>query len=134
MIPEPGTSCKSMIFRTTETNSPATNQNKLQDSNQTTITNGPTASADNSSSSSGAVYVFKRTGATWTQEAYLKTSNSEASDEFGRSVAVSGDTIVAGAQYEDSNQTTITNGATASSDNSLSGSGAAYVFKRTGST
>jgi FG-GAP repeat/IPT/TIG domain len=104
-----------------------------ESSNQTTITNGTTASADNSAAFSGAAYVFKRTGTTWAQEAYLKAPNADSSDIFGFPVSISGDTIVVGAYGEDSNQTTITNGATASSDNSKSSSGAAYVFKRLGS-
>jgi hypothetical protein len=103
-------------------------------SNQTTITNGTSASADNSLANAGAGYVFKRTGTTWAQEAYLKAPNSGADDRFGYSVAISGDTVVVGAYGEASNQTTITNGATASADNSLADAGAAYVFRRSGTT
>jgi hypothetical protein len=105
-----------------------------EDSNQTTITNGTTASSDNSASESGAAYVFVRSGTTWSQQAYLKAPNAEAGDWFGWSVSISGDTIVVGANLEDSNQTTITNGTTASSNNSASNSGAAYVFVRSGAT
>jgi hypothetical protein len=104
----------------------------LENSNQTTITNGATASADNSASNAGAVYIFRRTGVNWAQEAYLKAPNAEAYDYFGYSVAVSGDTVAVGAYYEASNQTTITNGATASTDNSTPGAGAVYIFRRTG--
>ena len=100
-----------------------------EDSNQTTITNGSTASANNSASASGAAYVFTRSGTIWSQQAYLKAPNAKAGDQFGISVAISGDTIAVGAYYEDSNQTTITNGSTASSDNSATDAGAAYVFK-----
>lgn len=103
-----------------------------EDSNQTTITNGSTASANNSASNSGAVYVFQRDGTTWTQEAYLKAPNAGNNDEFGDSVSISGDTIVIGAPGEDSNQTTITNGATATADNSATDAGGVYVFQRTG--
>jgi hypothetical protein len=105
-------------------------------SNQTTITNGTTASANNSAARSGAVYVFKRAGSVWAQEAYLKAFNAESDDKFGvdSGLGISGDTIVAGALYEDSNQTTITNGSSASANNSSADSGAAYVFKRTGLT
>ena len=103
-------------------------------SNQTTITNGPTASADNSAPIAGAVYVFTRSGTAWSQQAYLKAPNAEAGDAFGSSVAISGDTLVVGATGEDSNQTTITNGTTASTDNSAIGAGAAYVFTRSGTT
>jgi hypothetical protein len=78
---------------------------------------------------SGAVYVFVRSGTNWTQEAYLKASNTQFGDIFGRSVAVSGDTIVVGAPREDSRATGV-NGDQA--DNGLSDSGAAYVFVRSG--
>lgn len=48
-------------------------------------------------------------------------------------VSIDSDTIVVGALYEDSNQTTITNGTTSNNDttSSISNSGAAYVYKRT---
>jgi hypothetical protein len=103
-------------------------------SNQTTITNGSGASSNNLSAFSGAAYIFVRSGTSWTQQAYLKSPNSEYGDGFGYSVAISGDTIVVGVDAEDSNQTTITNGSTASDDNSLLNSGAAYVFVRSGTT
>jgi hypothetical protein len=101
-------------------------------SSQQTITNGTGASADNAAASAGAAYVFKRTGSTWAQEAYLKAPNAEANDNFGWSVAISGDTVIAGAPSEQSNQRTVSNGTTASANNSSSEAGAAYVFKRTG--
>ncbi|MCG6167709.1 FG-GAP repeat protein [Leptospira sanjuanensis] len=103
-----------------------------ESSGDTTITNGTTASADNSAASSGAVYVYRRSGTAWAQEAYLKASNADAGDLFGYSVAIHGDTIAVGANGESSNQITITNGTTASADNSKSESGAVYVYKRTG--
>lgn len=43
--------------------------------------------SDNSAESSGAVYVFARTGTTWAQQAYVKASNTDAGDQFGWSVA-----------------------------------------------
>ena len=97
-------------------------------SSQTTITNGATASTANSAYQAGAAYVFSRMGTTWVAQAYLKAPNAELNDDFGLAVAVSGDTIVVGADREDSSQTTITNGATASTNNSVSEAGAAYVF------
>ncbi|HMV44006.1 MAG TPA: FG-GAP repeat protein, partial [Leptospiraceae bacterium] len=83
----------------------------------------------------GAVYVFKRTGNTWINEAYLKAPNAEGGalgtgDNFGGRVSISGDTIVVGANSEDSNQTTITNGSTVIDNNSATESGAVYVFRR----
>ena len=49
---------------------------------------------DNSAVDSGAVYVFTRTGSNWSQQAYVKASNTEANDGFGVSVALAGDTLV----------------------------------------
>ena len=107
---------------------------RYEDSNQTTITNGTSASSNNSSENSGAVYVYKRTGSTWAQEAYIKPSNSDAGDGFGGSVSISGNLMAVGATGEDSNQVTITNGSTASSNNDTSNSGAVYIFERTGTS
>ncbi len=86
---------------------------------------------DNSSTGSGAAYVFVRSGGVWSQQAYLKASNPDVQDSFGRAVAISGDTIVVGAPHESSNAQGV-NGNDA--DNSTSGSGAAYVFVRNGTT
>ncbi len=85
--------------------------------------------ADNLAQGSGAVYVFERNGANWSQQAYVKASNTEAYDWFGWSVALSGDgkTLAVGAPNEASVVPGI-NGI--QSDNSVSGAGAAYVFYR----
>ena len=99
----------------------------IEASAQTGVTNGDGASSDNTATNSGAVYVFVRNGTTWTQKAYLKAPNADANDYYGL-CAISGGTIAVGAMFESSNQTTITNGSTASSDNSLPESGAIYVF------
>jgi hypothetical protein len=87
--------------------------------------------ADNSAVDSGAVYVFARTGTTWTQEAYIKASNTGAGDSFGYSVSLSGDgtRLVVGSIFEDSSATGVGG---AQADNSAADSGAAYVFLRTG--
>ncbi|AFM11674.1 FG-GAP repeat protein [Turneriella parva] len=105
---------------------------KGESSAQTTITNGPTASTDTSTANSGAVYVYRRTSGTWAQEAYIKAGNSEYLDLFGYSASISGDAIVVGAYNEDSGQSTITNGSGTSSDNSITNSGAVYVYRRSG--
>ncbi len=39
--------------------------------------------ADNSAADAGAAYVFVRSGTTWSQQAYLKASNTGADDYFG---------------------------------------------------
>ncbi len=50
--------------------------------------------SDNSLDYSGAAYVFVRNGETWSQQAYLKASNTDAQDRFGHSVSISGDTLI----------------------------------------
>lgn len=82
---------------------------------------------NNSAPGAGAVYVYVRSGNTCVQEAYLKASNAEENDRFGRTVAIEGDTIVVGAPNEGSSATGI-NGNPA--DNGRPYSGAAYVFVR----
>jgi hypothetical protein len=99
---------------------------KVEDSNATGI-NGD--GSNNSATNSGAAYVFVRNGTTWSQQAYLKASNTETDDNFGYSVAVSGDIVVVGARDEDSNAMGIDGN---QSDNSAPSSGAAYVFMREG--
>ena len=86
---------------------------------------------DDSAPDSGAVYVFRRTGATWQQEAYLKASNTGAGDLFGRSLAVSGDTLAVGAVGESSAAQGVGGN---QDDDSAPDSGAVYVFRRTGTT
>jgi hypothetical protein len=91
---------------------------------------------NNRALSAGAAYVFVRSGTDWTQQAYLKASNTGVGDRFGGSVAVSGDTVVVGAPFEYSNATGVnappTGGTGTQADNSAGDSGAAYVFVRSG--
>jgi len=89
--------------------------------------------ADNSAAGAGAVYVFTRVGTNWTQQAYVKASNTEAGDQFGISVALSGDgnTLAVGATGEASAATGIGGN---QADNSGAGAGAVYVFTRSGTT
>ncbi len=74
----------------------------------------------NSTTNAGAVYVFVRTGSTWSQQAQLTASDAASNDNFGAAVAISGDTIVVGAYGDD-------NGFN-------SDQGSAYVFVRSGTT
>jgi hypothetical protein len=101
-------------------------------SDQVGPTNGSGGSSDDSANDAGAAYVFVRSGTSWVQQAYLKAGNTKPGDQFGRAVAIDGDTIVVGAANEQSNQVGPTNGTGGSADESLSGSGAAYVFSRAG--
>ncbi len=71
---------------------------------------------DDMGSSSGAAYVFERTGGAWTQVAKLTAPDGAAGDEFGRSVCVAEGAIVVGAPGDDGAYTT--------------NSGSAYVFER----
>ena len=45
--------------------------------------------------------MFVRSGGAWTQQAKLTASDAAADDLFGYSVAVSGDTAVVGANFDD---------------------------------
>ena len=92
----------------------------------------PAAQTDNHAEGAGAVYVFRRSGAIWSQEAYLKASNTNPGDQFGYSVAIYGDTIAVGARDEDGAGTGVN--PTTQSDNSATDSGAVYLFKRSGET
>jgi FG-GAP repeat len=86
--------------------------------------------ADDSANESGAVYLFTRRGGMWSQQAYVKGSNTQAFDEFGGAVALSRDgrTLVVTAHGEDSAARGV-NGNQA--DNSVDEAGAAYVFEVT---
>jgi hypothetical protein len=66
--------------------------------------------------STGAAYIFKRDGSTWVEEEKLIASDAEDGDFFGYSVSIDGTYALVGA-YGDN-----------------SGTGAAYIFKRDGST
>ncbi|MDH5752267.1 MAG: FG-GAP repeat protein [Deltaproteobacteria bacterium] len=74
---------------------------------------------------SGAAYVFERNPETgdWNQTAILRASDAQTGDNFGKSVAISGDYAIVGAYFE--------NGGT---DDPASDSGSAYVFRRDAAT
>ena len=91
--------------------------------------------ADNSAVSAGAVYTYRRTGTTWAQEAYIKPQTPAMfanGDLFGFSLGLSadGNTLAVGV-YDEGGSSRGVNGMV---DNMRGGSGAAYVFTRTGST
>jgi hypothetical protein len=72
----------------------------------------------------GAVYVLDDT-LDITSYSYIKPSNTGQIDEFGSSVALSGNTLAVGAPREDSNATGINGNQL---DNSAPDSGAVYIF------
>ena len=74
---------------------------------------------DHGGSHSGSAYVFSRSGGVWSQQAKLTASDPAPLDHFGVSVAVSDDTAVIGAYWD---------------DDGGSNSGSAYVFSRSGGT
>ena len=69
-----------------------------EDSSATTV-NGNQGNDD--LGDSGALYVFREQGGLWAQEAYLKGSRAGSSDRLGTSLAMDGDTIVAGVPNKD---------------------------------
>lgn len=56
---------------------------------------------DDSGSYSGSAYVFERSGSDWTEVAKLTAPGAAANDSFGKEVAISGSTLVVGAQGDD---------------------------------
>ena len=74
---------------------------------------------DDNGSSSGAAYVFVRSGTVWTEQQKLTASDGAASDQFGYRVDLSGGTAVVSAAFDDDDG---------------SSSGSAYVFVRSGTT
>jgi hypothetical protein len=83
--------------------------------------------------SMGAAYVFVRAGTTWSQQAFLKASNTGPNDWFGSRVALSGNgnLAVVGASLEDVAARGVNGG---QNDRSAPEAGAVYVFARTGTT
>ncbi len=69
---------------------------------------------DDNGGSSGSAYVFRSNGPGWVEQTKLTASDGAAYDLFGYSVAISGDTAVCGAYWDDDNG---------------GGSGSAYVFR-----
>ena len=93
----------------------------------------------------GAAYIFSPSGTTWSQQAYLKASNTGRApvpgvaedwgdgDQFGFSLAISGDgnTVAVGSISEDSVGAGINN-MRLQDDDSANSAGAVYVFMRNG--
>ena len=68
---------------------------------------------------SGHVWVFTRSGNTWTEQQQLVASDQANGDEFGYAVDISGDTIIIGARQEEADGTN---------------HGSVYIFNRSGTT
>ncbi|MEZ9699548.1 FG-GAP repeat protein, partial [Vibrio sp. 10N.286.45.F3] len=77
----------------------------LSSDGNTLAVGAPREDSNGTGANSGAVYLFRYRASTWTQEAYIKASNTDSDDYFGTSVALSsdGNTLAVGADSEDSN-------------------------------
>jgi hypothetical protein len=100
---------------------------------------GDIEQSDNSASNSGAVYVFHKVASTWSQQAYLKSNNSQIGHQFGAfgalDVSDDGNIIAVGALYDDSGargtkDTTSQSNPGNGLDTSQTDAGAAYIFTR----
>jgi hypothetical protein len=70
---------------------------------------------DDTAASSGSAYIFSFNGSSWGQEAKLNAFDAASSDQFGTSVAVSGDAVAVGAMLDDT---------------FLGDTGSVYVYRR----
>jgi hypothetical protein len=87
--------------------------------------------SDDTADGAGAVYVFTRDSAgDWSQQAYLKASNTRASAAFGASVALSGERLAVGAPGEASDAVDVDGN---QNNQNAPQSGAVYLFDRDGS-
>ena len=87
---------------------------------------------DNTAAEAGAAYVFTRDVAgLWSQQAYIKASNTDAGDRFGAALALAedGDVLAVGASAEAGGVSGID---AVQNDNSAAGAGAVYLFRRDG--
>jgi FG-GAP repeat len=86
---------------------------------------------NNAANSTGAVYLFGRSAATWTQQVYLKAPNADPFDELGNrgpnalALSADGKTLAVGSGAEDGNGS---GSPSNQSDNSASGAGAVYLY------
>lgn len=81
------------------------------------------AAGNDDAKQSGAVYLFSTNDGAWQQLAYVKASNAEAKDFFGRSLALADGDLAVGAEMESGGWAEPLD----PSDNSVKGSGAVYV-------
>jgi alpha-tubulin suppressor-like RCC1 family protein len=75
---------------------------------------------DTDGTNAGGAYIFNFSGGTWTQQPKIVSSDIAAGDVFGYAVGIDGDYAIVGAQSADLGD--------------LSNAGAAYIFKRSGTS
>lgn len=73
---------------------------------------------DENGEESGSVYIFRRNGSVWTEEAKITPDDGDENDRFGRSISIAGDYVAISAAQKD--------------EHGMDGSGSAYVFKNEG--
>lgn len=93
---------------------------------------GAPAEAESPTTANGAVYVFRRSGTSWSLEATIRAPNRDSSDRFGSAVALDGDVLVISAMGEDGSGTGTTS--SPSVENGTTDSGAIYVYRREGTS
>jgi FG-GAP repeat len=84
---------------------------------------------------SGAAYVFRKRGGRWEEETYFKAFNRDAFALFGESVALEGNFLFVGAPGESGSHATadaqeIASGAIEAETDTVTASGAVYVYQR----
>lgn len=89
-------------------------------------TTGVNSTRDESAMDAGAAYVFTRSGGAWSQQSYVKASNTRAHQRFGWALAISagGNTLAIGAFLENSGTT----GVNSTPDESAAHAGAVYLY------
>ncbi len=75
---------------------------------------------NNNLSKAGSAYIFKNNAGTWTQTQKIIANDRTAGDEFGWSVAISGNTIIVGAHLEDEDENGL---------NTIYHAGSCYIFE-----
>jgi hypothetical protein len=83
-----------------------------------TVVAGAFSDDNGAKADQGSAYVFVRSNGVWSFQKKLTANDGEAMDQFGGSVAISGDTIIAGALLDDVE--------------TAKDAGSAYVFVRSG--
>jgi len=95
----------------------------------------PTEGSNDAASdvSTGAAYVFVRTGSAWTQQAFVKATNTRLNDQFAWALSRGrdGNTLAVGSHLEDSGASGLNGN---QEDASAEDAGAVYVYARNGAT
>lgn len=76
----------------------------------------------------GIVYAFRHVDDVWQRKEFIRAHNEDDGDQFGHSLALDGDTLVVGAQLEDSAYRGAIQGPVAAPDDGAENSGAVYVY------